>query len=113
MALEIDLDAILDKRQEETGSRDTFPFVFAGQTWHCMDPVVAEADWKDGLGECETDAEVAEHYLGEEAYEQFLAAGGRPGYVVLAIQTFMQSAVNETKAGPTRRSTSSGRNRKR
>ncbi|MFC7450553.1 hypothetical protein [Rhodococcus daqingensis] len=113
MALDIDLDAILAKREEVTGSKDRFTFTFAGQTWSAIDPIVADDDWKDELAECESDPDVAEHYLGTEQYEQFLAAGGRAGYLVLAVRQFMEEATAETDAGPTRSSRSSARRQKR
>lgn len=112
MAIDINLDAILAKREESTGSKDNFTFEFAGKTWTAKDPIVADDEWKDELGELSGDVEVAEHYLGFDQYDEFLAAGGRAGYVLLAVKEFMRNAVDESEQGPTRRSTSSARRRK-
>ncbi|QWF78701.1 hypothetical protein [Amycolatopsis sp. CA-230715] len=110
----IDIDAILAQREEATGSADTFSFTFKAKHWTCKDPITAEDDWKDGLLDLETDVEVAEHYLGEDQYSLFVDAGGRAGYVILAINQHMQKMRQETEDGrPTRRSTSSGKRRKR
>lgn len=110
----IDMDAILAQREEATGSADTFSFTFKQQEWTCKDPITADDDWKDGLLDQQTDVEVAEYYLGEDQYAKFLEAGGRAGYVILAINQYMQKMKQDNEEGrPTRRSTSSARRRKR
>lgn len=112
--MDIDLDAILAKREEVTGSKDTFSFTFAGKKWTAKDPIVADDEWKEDLADCEGDIEVAEHYMGEDQYTAFVEAGGRAGLVLLAIGEFMKSqrdALSEER--PTRRTTSSARRRKR
>lgn len=113
MAIDINIDAILAKREEATGSKDTFTFQFKDRTWTAKDPIVADDEWKDELGELSGDVDVAEHYLGFDQYDEFLEAGGRAGYVLLAVKEFMRNAVDETEQGPTRRSTSSAQRRKR
>ncbi len=108
------MDAILAQREEATGSADHFTFTFKAQEWSCTDPITAEDDWKDGLLDMQTDVEVAEYYLGEDQYATFVAAGGRAGYVILAINQYMQKMKQDNEDGrPTRRSTSSAKRRKR
>ncbi|WP_370944005.1 hypothetical protein AB5J62_33530 [Amycolatopsis sp. cg5] len=110
----IDMDAILAQREEATGSADTFSFTFKGQEWVCQDPITASDEWKDGLLDLDNDIEVAEYYLGEDQYAKFVKAGGRAGYVILAINQYMQQMRQENEEGrPTRRRTSSAKRRKR
>lgn len=110
----IDMDAILAQRAEVTGSADTFAFTFKGKEWNCQDPITASDEWKDGLYDLDTDVEVAEYYLGEDQYAQFVEAGGRAGYVILAINQYMQRMRSENDNGrPTRRPNSSAKRRKR
>ena len=110
----IDMDAILAQREEATGSSDTFAFTFKQKQWTCKDPITAEDEWKDGLLDLDTDVEVAEYYMGEAQYAEFLKAGGRAGYVILAINQYMQKMRQDNDEGrPTRRSTFSARRRKR
>lgn len=111
----IDMDAILAQREEATGSADTFSFTFKGKEWHCKDPITADDEFKDALYDLETDLEVSEAYLGEEQYAEFVAAGGRAGYVILAINRYMQKMRQDQNndGRPTRRLNSSAKRRKR
>ncbi len=110
----IDMDAILAQREEATGSADSFKFTFKGKDWVCMDPITADDDWKDGLLDLDTDVEVAEYYLGSDQYKTFVKEGGRAGYVILAINSYMQKMRQEQEDGrPTRQRTSSPKRRKR
>lgn len=110
----IDMDAILAQREEATGSSDHFAFTFKGKDWSCTDPVTGSDEWKDGLYDLETDVDVAEYYLGAEQYAKFVDAGGRAGYVILAVNQYMQKMRSETADGrPTRRSNSSAKRQKR
>ena len=109
----IDMDAILAQREEATGSPDSFAFTFRDREWTCTDPITAADDWKEALDELQGDVEVAEHYLGDDQYAAFVEAGGRAGYVLLAIAQYMKQVRAENDEGrPTRRSTSSGKRRK-
>ncbi|WP_157095442.1 hypothetical protein, partial [Hoyosella altamirensis] len=45
----IDYDALLAKREEVIGSRDKFPFVFAGEVFWIIDPTVASDAFNDEL----------------------------------------------------------------
>ncbi|MGW1678498.1 hypothetical protein [Saccharopolyspora shandongensis] len=111
---DIDMDALLAQREEATGSADTFAFTFAGQRWFAKDPIMGDDEWKDELAELMTDVDVAEHYLGAEQYEKFVAAGGRAGIVHLAIREYVKTQQAEDSQGrPTRRSVSSAKRRKR
>lgn len=113
---EIDLDAILAQRAEATGAPDMVPFTFAGETWTVKHPLLADDDWKEELSELDANDNVgqAEHYMGEEQFARFAAAGGRSGYVVMVIREIGRSMVDFTPDGrPTRSSTSSGKRRKR
>lgn len=111
---DIDMDALLAQREEATGSADTFAFTFKGERWQAKCPIMADDEWKDELRELASDVDVAEHYLGVEQYERFVAAGGRAGVVVLAVREYMRSQQAEDGQGrPTRRSASSAKRRKR
>ncbi|MEV5543118.1 hypothetical protein AB0L13_40485 [Saccharopolyspora shandongensis] len=111
---DIDMDSILAQREEATGSADTFGFTFAGQRWTAKDPVMADDEWKNELAELSSDVEVAVHYLGEDQYEQFVAAGGRNGIVLLAVREYTKQLQAEDSQGrPTPRSVSSAKRRKR
>lgn len=112
---DIDIDTVLAQREEATGSADTFAFTFKGQEWYCKDPVTADDEFKDSILDVENDRELAEAYLGEEQYARFSEAGGRAGYVVLAINQYMQRMQEQQRdsARPTRRSNSSAKRRKR
>lgn len=117
-ANDIDLDAILAKRSETLGegagdAGDSFGFTFAGRRWTMRDPVLADDEWKDELAELETDIDVAEHYMGVEQYEEFIDAGGSSGRALLALSEYMKLVSAENEAGPTRRSLSSIRTRRR
>jgi hypothetical protein len=104
----IDLDAVIAKRQEASGSIDTFTFTFAEREWTCKDPVTADDEWKSELEELQTDWEVAQMYLGDKQYAEFLEAGGRAGYVTLAIRAYTERMASRDRENrPTRRSTSS------
>ncbi|MFI0469297.1 hypothetical protein ACH347_34930 [Saccharopolyspora sp. 5N102] len=111
---DIDMDAILAQREEKTGSADEFAFTFKGEQWRAKCPIMADDEWKDELRELTSDIDVAEHYLGVEQYERFVAAGGRAGVVVLAVREYMATQRAEDSQGrPTQRSASSARRRKR
>lgn len=111
---DIDMDAVLAQREEATGSADTFGFTFAGQRWFARCPVMADDEWKAELAELSTDVEIAAHYLGDEQYETFVAAGGRNGVVLLAVREYTRRLQDEDSQGrPTRSSGSSARRRKR
>ena len=111
---DIDLDAVLAKRQEVTGSEgDTFGFTFAGRRWTMVDPLLAEDDWKEELADLELDVDVARHYMGDDQYDEFIASGGKSGGALLALREYMQKVTDEMEAGPTRRSTSSNRTQRR
>lgn len=119
----IDFDAILAKREEEVGSRDKFPFVFGGKTWWVVDPTLADDDWRDELQELGLDedgdedidpVEIAEHYLGADQWEQFVAAGGRSAYVLQALKIHVERQTDTDAEGrPTQRSRSSRAIRRR
>lgn len=111
----VDLDAILAQRAEATGGEiDTVAFTFAGQTWTCKHPLLADDEWKRGLDDLEGNDEVAAYYLGTEQYERFIDAGGRSGFVILVLREIGREMTDVAPGGrPTTRSTSSGRRRKR
>lgn len=111
---DIDLDAILAKRAEETGlDGDLFGFTFAGKRWTMKDPIIADDEWKDTLADLEGDIEVAEHYMGAEQYAEFVSAGGASGIALLALGEHMKNVTDENESGPTRRSASSSRTQRR
>ncbi len=110
----IDMDAVLAQREDATGvDGDKFTFSYKGVTYECVDPLMADDDWKSSLRDCVTDVDVAIHHLGEEQYEKFIDAGGRSGVVVLAIREQMNTLTAESGGRPTRPSKYSGSTRKR
>lgn len=125
----IDFDAILAKREEEVGSRDQFPMVFAGQVWLVMDPTLADDDWRDELHDLGVEEDengdliesddvdlvlMAEHYLGAEQWEKFVAAGGQSAYVLQALKIHVGRQSDRDGDGrPTQRSRSSRAIRRR
>ncbi|EGD24652.1 hypothetical protein [Prescottella equi] len=133
----IDFDAILAKRQEEVGSRDRFPLVFAGQTWWVMDPTLADDTWTEELRdlgyEQDEDGNVieddegnpieldsvdtvalVEHYLGTKQWEKFREAGGQSSYVLQALKIHLERQSDKDADGrPTQRSRSSRAIRRR
>jgi hypothetical protein len=114
---DIDLDAILAQRAEATGEVDTVPFAFAGETWRIKHPLLADDEWKDELEDVDNadGIGIAQHYMGEEQYARFVAAGGRSGFVVLIIREVGKEMTDLTgdDKRPTRSSTSSRKRRKR
>lgn len=113
---DIDLDAILAQRTEATGEVDTVAFSYAGGQWWIRHPLLADDEWKDELEDLDDNDAVgiAQHYMGEEQYDKFVAAGGRSGYVVLIIREIGRELTDMTPEGrPTRPSTSSRKRRKR
>ncbi|OZF41918.1 hypothetical protein [Rhodococcus sp. 14-2470-1a] len=115
----IDLDAMLEKRQEEVGSVDRFPFTFKGIQWWGMDPILADDPWKDELREISRDeestpADVAAHYMGEEQWEKFVEAGGSSGLWSQALSQYLdnQRAV-DASGDPTQARRSFNRSQRR
>ncbi|OZF09813.1 hypothetical protein CH300_00080 [Rhodococcus sp. 15-1154-1] len=113
MALNIDLDAIAEKRQEEIGSADKFPFVFKGQTWQCLDPMLLDDDQKTELQQLDPkDLEgTIIFYLGEEQAMQFWEVGGGSSVLTQALNIWIEH--NTDRSGPTRPSTFSNRKQRR
>jgi hypothetical protein len=115
----IDLDAMLAKREEEVGSPDRFPFTFKGETWWGLDPILASDEWKDELREISNDedvtpADVAEHYLGEEQWARFVAAGGSSGLWSQALSQYLDNQRSADESGdPTRARRSFNRSQRR
>ena len=109
----IDLDAMLDKREEEVGSRDKFPFVFKGDVFWAADPSLTDDDWAEEFEHIKSElargemsqVDVAIHYMGEEEWERFRAAGGNSNIFGQALmlfqaqQTSVDAAGNPTGAG--------------
>ena len=120
----IDLDAMLEKREEALGSRDRFPFVFKGETYWCVDPTLADDDWTAELKEISEelrsedseleDAAVPRHYLGDEAWEKFVAAGGSSNLWGHALNQYLDSQRAYDDAGnPTQARRFSNRTQRR
>ncbi|WP_458681953.1 hypothetical protein [Prescottella equi] len=125
----IDFDAILAKREEEVGSRDRFPMVFAGQVWQIVDPTLADDEWRDELADIGVEEDedgnliepddvdpvlIVEHYLGAEQWEKFVAAGGQSAYVLRALKIHVDRQTDKDADGrPTQRSRSSRAIRRR
>ncbi|OZE35603.1 MULTISPECIES: hypothetical protein [unclassified Rhodococcus (in: high G+C Gram-positive bacteria)] len=113
MAFEIDLDAIAAKREEEIGSRDKFPFVFKGETWQCLDPLILDDDQKSELQELDNDdlEGYVLFFLGDEQAQKFWEMGGGSAQVANAQRLWVEH--NTDESGPTRRTPSSNRMQRR
>ncbi|MFI2216524.1 hypothetical protein ACH47B_06530 [Rhodococcus sp. NPDC019627] len=100
----IDLDAMLAKREEAVGSRDQFPFGFAGRVWWSMDPTLADDDWTAELRAISEDpdtvpGDVTAHYLGEEQWAEFKAAGGSSSLWSQALNAYLERQQSLDDAG--------------
>jgi hypothetical protein len=111
--VDIDMDAILAQREEATGSADTFGFTFKGQRWTAKHPLLADDDWNEQLQELDDTVDVAAHYMGEEQWEKFAAAGGYAGIVIFAVREEGKRMTSEVNERPTRSSKSSRSTRRR
>lgn len=79
----INLDEILAKRKEATGSYNTFPFDLFGKTWTCVAPDLGDDEHKARLAQLQADGEdglLSEHdaaiefvdlWLGEEQADEW------------------------------------------
>jgi hypothetical protein len=110
---DIDMDAILAQREEATGSADSFGFTFKGQRWTAKHPLLADDAWGEQLAELTETVDVAAHYMGEEQWERFVAAGGYAGIVIFAVREEGKRMTAENEGSPTRSSTSSRAVRRR
>lgn len=114
MSREIDLDAIAAKREEEIGSADSFPFVYKGRTWQCLDPLLHDDETKRELQELDTEDldGFLDIYLGDQVAD-FKELGGGTSQVNAAIKIWIDYNTDDSGSGPTRRTTSSNRTQRR
>lgn len=114
MAEEYDLDAIVAQRREAVGG-DDIVFKWANEKFSFPHPLLAPDEWKDQVAEAGNgDVDQVRAMLGEEQYDRFHALGGQAGFVMLIVQQVQDKLRDEMSDGtPTRRSTSSGRRRRR
>lgn len=119
--VDFDFDAYLEQKAEATGRpADQGTFRHRGKEWTFTHPAYASDEWSARLESLEDDedAEVrdlAEHYLGEDQFQEYVDAGGTAMTAVTCVGRAVQA---EQRAGmrngrPTRRSRSSGKRRKR
>ena len=125
----IDLDAMLAKREEVVGSRDSFPFVVNGKEWWCKDPKLATDDWREDLaelGEAPEDwdeeqdgrwsadpTELTEHFLGKDQADEFYAAGGQSAQLNQALEIYQERENRRRGGDPTRPSSRATRRRQK
>lgn len=109
----VDLDAMFAKREEEVGSPDKFPIVFRGDLFWALDPSLTSDEWQEDFEDIRealktgdaTQADVARHYMGDEEWERFVAAGGNSNVFGQALmmyqaqQTSVDALGNPTGAG--------------
>lgn len=85
-----------------------------GKTFTMPHPLFAPAAWKKAVDAAEDDDEMARAMLGDEQFEEFIAAGGDPTDVNFARMAAMEDMQGDLKGGrPTRSSTSSAPTPKR
>ncbi|MFF9894976.1 hypothetical protein [Streptomyces longispororuber] len=85
-----------------------------GKVFTMPHPLFAPSAWKNAVDDAEDDDAQARAMLGEEQYEDFVAAGGNPSDVNFVYMAAMEDMKGELKGGrPTQSSTSSGGTRKR
>jgi hypothetical protein len=85
-----------------------------GELFTMPHPLFAPSDWAKAVDDAETDEEMGRAMLGDEQFERYTAAGGRPGDVNFIRLAAMEDMKGELKGGrPTRSSTSSDATRKR
>ncbi len=85
-----------------------------GEVYTMPHPLFAPSEWAKAVDDAENDEEMAHAMLGDEQYERFVGAGGRPGDVNFIRLAAMEDMKGELKGGrPTRSSTSSDGTRKR
>lgn len=122
----IDIDAILAKRKEATGSANQFPFIALGREWLCMAPDLGGDDFKAELAQLNDELEnktISEHdaqvemaflWLGDDQAQAFLDAAGEAGVSSSWIIQMAISNYNEqVNANPTRPSSSLNRRQRR
>lgn len=114
MSEEYDLDAIVAQRREAVGG-DEIVFTWAGDKFHFPHPLLAADEWKETCADADPDdVSQVQAMLGEEQYDRFHELGGQAGFVMLIVQQVQNKLRDEMSDGrPTRRSTSSGRRRRR
>lgn len=118
----IDFDALLAKREEVIGSRDKFPFLFAGDKWWIFDPELVDDAWRDRLQEItnkpddwddtvdgwwSVDAlEWIEHWFGPDQLDEatdFVEAGGHMGVINRVLEVYQDRKRRQRGTDPTRR----------
>lgn len=111
---DIDLDAILAQRAEARGDEGfTFSFKMHGQEWVAKDPMLLTDDEKDELSDLTYDVDVAAFFMGDDQYDDFVAAGGQSSHFVLALQEYQKARTDEAQGRPTRPNRSSRRQAER
>lgn len=106
----INLDELLAQRTEATGaSKGMVPFDFKGDTYEFRDPILLDDDELDELGELEAGPDIAEFYMGEEAYDKFLANGGTSNLFFMVFSEYMKESQDEAQGKVTRGNRSSRR----
>ncbi|APY88169.1 hypothetical protein [Streptomyces alfalfae] len=85
-----------------------------GEVYSMPHPLFAPSEWTKAVDDAEDDEEMARAMLGDEQFERYTAAGGRPGDVNFIRLAAMEDMKGALKGGrPTRSSTSSGGTQKR
>lgn len=73
----INLDALIEKRAEATGSeKGRIPFDFKGDTYTFQDPLTLTDEDKEELAGLEWEPDIAAWYMGDDQYEKFVTSGG-------------------------------------
>lgn len=84
----VNLDSLLEKRREATGSAHCFPVEFSGKTFHFVAPEIASTEWNDRHSALREDSveglisqedlrrEMTDLVLGDEA-ESFIEAANK------------------------------------
>ncbi|MFF9554594.1 hypothetical protein ACF1DY_02000 [Streptomyces albus] len=86
-----------------------------GEVFTMPHPLFAPSEWAQAVDDAEDDEEMARAMLGDDQYDRYVAAGGRPGdvnFVRMAAMEDMKGALKAGRKRPTRSSTSSGSTRK-
>lgn len=105
--MSINLNELIEQRAEATGvAGDRATFEFGGKTFSFRDPMMLSDDEKDELALLNYDADVAEWYMGEEEYDEFITTeaeftgpdgkkfkkSGSSSFFVLALQEYVRTA---------------------
>lgn len=117
--MSLNLEALIAQRAEATGVHgERVPFTFGDKTFDFRDPLLLSDEDKDELSELEWDADVAEWYMGEEQYQDFVSTTvtingvehrGSANFFMLVFMEYQKTAQGTDESGKASRLNRSSR----